>query len=102
MRTRRPSIDSHDERTLTETPVQLNRAPTTSSFIMITVQSGNVPDELQAPVHPRNVCFFVILIDNVTLVPIGNDAEHCLPQLRPFGLLAMVPGPAIVALSPNR
>src|SRR5512147_1180882 len=62
---------------------------------MGTVQVGDVPLPMQAPVHPLKTCFFAGLAVNVTLAPTVKDAAQCLPQLIPLGLLVTVPLPVV-------
>jgi hypothetical protein len=71
--------------------LRANCAPTDCSPIIVTVHVGDVP--LHAPVQPRKVCFRLVLAVSKMLVPTLNAAEHCFPQLIPFGLPTTVPAP---------
>lgn len=60
---------------------------------------SEVPLATQAPVHPRNRCFFAGFAVSVTLVPTANDLEQCLPHLIPFGVLPTEPLPVMARAS---
>lgn len=69
------------------------------TFFAASMVTEQPPAPVHAPLQPTNIEPLAGVALSVTTLPLGNNAEHVLPQSIPAGVLVMVPVPVPVLLT---